>query len=138
MRKLYFFPVWVLSSLVLLSSCSKKAASDAVAPMNPSVVNVNIGANVSYQLPLDNSGVVSISKQASHYQVSHTTLDNKSGMMVYEYVPATDFQGTDEVVLSKTSTSVVTGSECANNHSSNSQSTVTITSYTLIKINVSN
>jgi hypothetical protein len=138
MRKLFLFPAVLLGFLVVFQSCSKQSPSNVVAPINTNVVNATIAPNGSYQLPIQNSGNVSISRQASHYQVSQAELDNKSGFVVYKYIPVADYIGTDEVVLSNTKISVITGSGCSNNHTSNSESAVTSTSYITVKINVTN
>jgi hypothetical protein len=138
MRKLFLFPAVLLGFLVVFQSCSKQSPSNVVAPINTNVVNATIAPNGSYQLPIQNSGNVSISRQASHYQVSQAELDNTSGFVVYKYIPVADYIGTDEVVLSNTKISVITGSGCSNNHTSNSESAVTSTSYITVKINVTN
>ena len=138
MRKLFLLPAVLLGFLVVFQSCSKQSPSNAVAPINTNVINVNIAPNGSYQLPIQNPGNVSISRQASHYQVSQADVDSKSGVMVYKYIPVADYMGTDEVVLSNTKTSIITGSGCPNNHTSNSESTATSTSYITVKINIAN
>ena len=109
MRKLFLFPAFLLGILVVFQSCSKQSASEAIAPVNPNIVNATVALNGSYQLPVENSGIISISKQASHFQVSQTGTDSKTGALVYKYVPAVDYTGSDEVVLSNTKTSLVTG-----------------------------
>ena len=105
--------------------------------MRTNVINATIAPNGTYQLSMDNSVIVSISKQASHFQVSRTELDSKSGLMVYKYIPAADYRGTDEVVLSNTTTFKGTGTgSCTNNHNSNSDNTTSSTSYTTVKISI--
>ena len=138
MRKLFSLPAFLLGILVVFQSCSKQSPSEAIAPINPNIVNATIALNGSYQLPINNAGDVSISKQASHFQVSKTELDSKSGLIVYKYVPAVDYRGTDEVVISNIKTSLITGSGgCSNNHISNSENTTTsTTTYTTVKINI--
>src|SRR5450755_3662385 len=104
MRKLFLFPAVLLGVMVVFQSCSKQSVRETVAPMTTNVIKATILPNGSYQLPIDNSGNISISMQASHFQVSQTELDSKSGFTVYKYVPAADYRGTDEVVLSNTKT----------------------------------
>jgi hypothetical protein len=137
MRKLFLFSAVLLGFLIVFQSCSKQSPAIAVAPISTNVINATIAPNGSYQLPIENSGTVSISRQASHFQVSQADVD-KSGFVVYKYTPVTDYTGTDEVVLSNTRTSIVTGSGCPGNHTSNTESTVTSTSYITVKINVAN
>ncbi|MEP6952044.1 MAG: hypothetical protein ABI863_22330 [Ginsengibacter sp.] len=138
MRKLFLFPAVLLGFLAVFQSCSKQSPADAVAPISTNVINATIAPNGSYQLPIENSGNVTISMQASHFQVSQANLDSKSGFVVYKYVPVIDYTGNDEVVLSNTKTSIITGSGCPNNHTSNSESTATSTSYITVKINIAN
>lgn len=138
MRKLFLLSVVLPGFLVVFQSCSKQSPANAVAPINTNVINATIAPNGSYQLPIPNSGNVSISRQASHYLVSQAGLDSKSGVMVYKYIPVADYVGADEVVLSNTKTSIITGSGCSSNHSSNSESTATSTSFITVKINIAN
>ena len=142
MRKLFVFPAVLLGILVVFQSCSKQSPAEAVAPASTNIVNATIAPNGTYQLPIDNSGTVavSISRQASHFQVSETGLDSKTGFTVYTYVPVADYRGTDEVLLSSTRTSVVAGNGCGNSSSQNSDltHTITSTSYTTVKINITN
>ena len=139
MRKLFLLPAFLLGILAVFQSCSKQSPSEAIAPANPNILNATIAPNGSYQLPIENAGNIVISKQASHFQVSQTEVDSKSGLIVYKYVPAVDYRGTDEVVLSNIKTSLITGGGCSNNHTSNSENTTTsTTTYTTVKINITN
>lgn len=139
MRKLLLFPAVLLGNLIVFQSCSKQSVTEAVAPMTTNVINATIALNGSYQLPINNSGSVTISRQASHFQLSQTEADSKSGFTVYKYIPAQDYAGTDEVVLSNTKTIIASaGSGCSNNHTSNSDNTTTSTSYITVKINITN
>ena len=139
MRKLFLFPAVLLGSLLVFQSCSKQSSNEMVAPMRTNIVNATIAPNGSYQMRIENAGNVVISKQASHFQVSQAELDSKSGVTVYKYIPAVDYRGTDEVVLSNTKTFITTGSSgCSGNHNNNSISTTSSTSYTTIKINITN
>lgn len=138
MRKLFLFPAVLPGILVLFQSCSKQSVSSAVAPMTTTVINATIAPNGSYQMPIDNSGDISISMQASHFQVSQTELDSKSGMIVYKYVPAADYRGTDAVVISNTKTIISEASGCPNNRTTDSNNATTSTSYITVKINITN
>ena len=145
MRKLLLIPAVLLINLVVFQSCSKQSSSEAVAPMSTNIINATIAPNGSYQLSLDNSinATVSISKQAAHFQISQTEIDSKSGLLVYRYIPAADYRGVDEVLLSNTKISeIASGSGCPNNpdHNSNAANTptTTTTSYTTIKLNINN
>jgi hypothetical protein len=138
MRKLFLFPAVLMGILVVFQSCSKQSSNNTVAPMRTNIINATIAPNGSYQLSVDNSGTVSISKQASHFQVSQIEPDSKSGLIVYKYIPAVDYRGIDEVVLSNTKTFITGSSGCPGNHTSNSDNTTSSTSYTTVKINITN
>lgn len=143
MRKLVLFPAILLGTMVFFQSCSKQSSSAAVTPTSTNIIKVTIAPNESYQLPIESSGntTASISKQASHFQVSRMEVDSKSELAVYKYKPTADYRGTDEVLLSKTVTSEVTGSGCSNNANHNTDgnnTTTSSTSYTTIKINITN
>jgi hypothetical protein len=136
MKKVLLLPVVLTGVFLASQSCSKQSSDNTVAPMRTNVVNATIAPNGSYQLNL-NSANVSISRQASHFKVSQTEPDSKSGSIVYKYIPAADYRGTDEVVLSNTKTIITTGSSgCPGNHTNNSDNTTSSTSYTTVKINI--
>jgi hypothetical protein len=137
MRKLFLLTAILLVILVVFQSCSKQSSNATVAPMRTDIVNATIAPNGSYQLRIENSGNVAISMQASHFRVSQIEPDSKSGVTVYKYIPAADYRGTDQVVLSNTKTIITTGgSGCSNNHTSNTDITTSSTSYTTVKINI--
>jgi len=135
MRKVILFPA-VLLGILVFQACSKTSSDSLVAPMRTKLINATIAPNGSYQLTIDNSENVSISKQASHFLVSHTELDSKSGSPVYKYIPALDYRGTDEVLLSITKTFSTGSGECSGNHTSNADNSSSSTSYTTVKINI--
>jgi hypothetical protein len=139
MRKLFLLPAFLLGSLVVFQSCSKQSLNQTVAPMRSNIVNATIALNGSYQLPIENSGDVSISMQASHFLLSQTEVDSKSGNTVYKYTPVAGYTGTDEVVLSNTKTIITSGSSgCSGNHTANADITTASTSYITVKINITN
>lgn len=107
-----------------------------IAPSSSPVVAVTISANQTYQLSLNNSVSLGILKQASHFQVSHTALDAKNGVMIYKYMPAVNYTGTDEVVLSTIKATTVARTGCGNGQDINSNSITYTTSYTTLKINI--
>ena len=142
MRKLLVFSAVLAGMFIGFQSCSKQSAHEMIAaPLTDNIINATISANQSYQLVLDNSASVSIAKQASHFQISQTELDTKSGSLLYRYVPANNYSGTDEVVIGTTKT-MINGStsECYNNNYSNQNSNNISysTSYTTIKIKITN
>lgn len=147
MRKM-LFPTGLLGVLVLLQSCSKESQSDMLVAPSPKIINARIAPNETYLLNLDNMYDVKVYKQATHFKTSQTETDLKSGLPVYKYIPAADFTGEDEVVLSSTKT-VMTSSQggggCNSDHmgygsssSSGGSSMSYSTTYITVKLSISN
>ena len=137
MKRLYF----VFASLLCISifqSCSKESPNTLIAIPASNAMNVTIAPNQPYELNLNSSGIVSVSRQASHFKISETSFDSKTGFVVYKYIPATDYIGEDEVILSNTKAADASNSGCPGNHSNNNDNTTYNTSYTIIKLNISN
>lgn len=133
--------IFTLLVVLILVSCSKNDA--AIAPGNPNptvsatqVINATVKSDFTYELPLSSSGI-QIDKQASHFSLSAIGVDAKKGTTIYQYLPAKDFTGTDEVTLKDVQTSVNyahQGSSCRNMDMSQ---TITKTSYINIRFTVS-
>jgi len=137
MKKIFTYTT-ILMSIVLLQSCSKQSSNEML--ISPRVNNTDINATLksdgTYQLALDNFQNAAISKQASHFQISEISPDNKTGLPVYKYQPSQGFVGVDEVLLS-TSKNIVSesmGGGC--NNSGGAYHTSTVTSSLSIKLNV--
>ena len=137
MKRLYF--IFACCLFIFFSeSCSKESTNTTVAIPPSNSMNITIAPNQPYELNLNSSGIVSVSKQASHYQISETSFDSKTGSIIYKYIPALNYTGSDEVILSNTKAATNSGSGCQGGHSSNSDNTSYSTSYTIIKLNISN
>jgi hypothetical protein len=104
--KKQILPLLVLTAMmVFFVSCKKESIQQNTAVQSADqVISIKISSNQSYQINLSDAGNVSISRQANHFLVSETNLDTESGALYYKYTPATDFTGTDEVLLSSTKT----------------------------------
>ena len=132
-----FILLMVSFSPLLFPSCSKQTGNELIVPVvSTNIIEARISPNQSFQLNL-NSVSGSIVKQALHFLVSKTELDEKSGSMVYEYVPALDYVGTDEIVISKLQVVNNGNTGFQNNHYDNS-SARTSTTLTTIKITIAN
>ena len=135
-----FILLMVSFSPLLFPSCSKQTGNELIVPVSPdispNIIEARIPPNQSFLINL-NSVNGSIVKQALHFLVSKTELDEKSGSMVYEYVPALDYVGTDEIVISKSQVVNNGNTGCQNNHYDNS-SARTSTTLTTIKITIAN
>jgi hypothetical protein len=82
-------------------SCKKKEMP-APKPAITQTVNVSLNANEDYTFSLPKNlrdDEYEITTQASHYSISEVG-KNSSGERIYKYTPATDFTGTDVVVVS--------------------------------------
>ncbi len=142
MKKLYLIPI-VFLFMTIFQSCSKQSANELIAPAspNPNVISATIAPNQSYVFNVNSSIDVSIERQASHYRISKAGPDSKSGLVVYEYLPAQDFTGKDEVVLSSKIAvySYDNRGGCNSSHvNDNSVATSFTTTYTTIRFTVAN
>ena len=101
MKKTIAYPAVLFCALVLLLSCSKSSKdsfSRSTTATPDRIVNAKIGPGETYTLSVATTGSVNINKQAAHYLVSETGID-ENGSLVYKYVPAPGFKGNDEVLL---------------------------------------
>jgi hypothetical protein len=93
MKNLIF--ISAIPALMLFSNCKKHDASTGEVKEIAATVN----NNETYTLDLGASDF-SIAKQASNFSSSALTADQASGNLIYNYTPASGFQGTDEVNIS--------------------------------------
>ena len=111
MRKLILLPAFLITVCIFFSSCKKDHPYDRAVSDAGETMHVKIAPNQSYQLDFSGANLT-ISRQAIHFLVSETSLKNENGGLVYKYIPAKDFTGSDEVVFLSTpsQTNNVTGS----------------------------
>lgn len=142
MKKLHLPAIALLCMMIVFQSCSKQSTGQMVAPVSPNIINAKIAPNQLYTFTVNKSGNVNIEKQASHYKISKTCPDEKSRQMIYQYLPAQDYTGIDEVVLSSKSTIISFGNSGGCNSSSSytnvSGTTSYTTSYTTIRLTINN
>lgn len=140
MKPNFTLPIILLSLLFALQSCSKESQNEMVLSPQSEVINATVSGNAAYELNVDKYENIAISKQALHYQYSATGVDSKSGHKMYKYVPAADFTGTDEVILSSTKiyASGTYQGDCNTGYTnySTGSGTTTHTSYITIKLKV--
>jgi hypothetical protein len=140
MKKTITYSGVLFCTLVLLLSCSKNAKdnlSQSTPAMPDRIINAKVAPGQTYSLSITNSGVVSIYKQAAHYLVSETGIDEKNGSIIYKYSPASGFTGTDEVLLSH-STEISTSNNNGCNYGNGSDRMSIHTSSIAVKITVAN
>jgi len=125
----------VFCLLVLAQSCTKQSQDNFVTPAQAAnVVNATVSSGQTYIFNAGYPGTMNISRQASHYQVSETTVDESSAV-IYKYIPAKGYQGADEVTLTQNvNSSGGNNGGCSENHSGTTVSSST----TIIKITVAN
>lgn len=141
MKKLFLPLLFLIAIATLAPSCKKDSLDKRVNLSTSSeTLNIKISPNQSYIISLTEASAASISKQASHYSISETRINSEDGVPVYSYIPAKDFMGADEVVLSSTiklsnSFTQISGG-CPG--SGNSNPAATMIKYTTVKITVGN
>lgn len=126
-------------SLFVFVSCKKDIGIDNSPSTPDETINVRIAANQSYSLDLGNTINVSITRQASHFLLSETLINNETGNRIYNYIPSDGFAGNDEVVLLAAPAS--TNSVSENNSgcpSRNESAPSTSIKYISLKITVGN
>ena len=114
----YFFALFTLT--ILVQSCTKSWSDGFVGgPRVSQSLDVNISPGQTYTYTGGSSGTLIVSKQASHFQVSQTGL-NQNGSLIYTYNPIAGYMGPDEVALAYTASAPSEGSSggCHNNSGS--------------------
>ena len=117
----------------LFISCSKHSNNNLVAPPQPDqLIQINVASGQSYTFVAGPSGTLTVSRQASHFQVSQAGPD-ENGLVVYKYISTAGYVGSDEVSLqySQAAPTSENNSGCPGSHTDNVASTCII-----IKLNV--
>ena len=115
-------------------SCSKDSQDWSTAAFAPDrVIMATVSPGETYSYPAG-SGTLDIRNQAAHYRLSELVVD-KNGAVVYQYIPAAGFKGSDQVTLMQTlTTTEYNNASCSGNSSHNRTTTSLIT----IKLDVNN
>jgi hypothetical protein len=142
MRKIILLPFFFQGGGVFLTSCKKESHDNMGPATTDETINVKVAQNQLFQINMVNAGSVTITRQASHSAISEVGVNNETGALVYKYIPAKDFTGSDELVLlsSKTETNYSPnngGGGCQNANNGNTGS-YTKHTYTTLKITVGN
>jgi hypothetical protein len=87
--------ITIASALLIFNSCCKKPQENA-GPDKQLDVNLSSGQNYQLDLGQDDGA---ITEQASNSSRSAILTDNASGNQIYNYTPASGFEGTDQVVI---------------------------------------
>lgn len=129
MKKTLLLSLILFSLLVVNQSCSKEAPDRMATPVPDETINAVVAADNAYILNVSSFESVSIGKQAAHFTVSQTEVDEKNGMPVYKYIPEKNYAGNDEVVLRTSKTTAVSGGNGGSCHGGNNSQASTNTSY---------
>jgi hypothetical protein len=112
MRKRCFLPL--LALLAIGVSCKKEVAAVKENSVQEDVVLVNIKTEQPYTFNFPEAGDAIIVKQAAHFSLSETRIDEQRSTPYYTYIPSKGFKGTDEVVLQLSKTIVVSSEQYYN------------------------
>ena len=137
MKKIIALGAVAFSTLVILASCAKSASDsfDQNTGFSPErILEARVAQGQTQTLTIDNTGELSIARQASHFKISQTGVDPQTRSLIYMYSPADGFSGSDEVLLALKTPMVVIGSSC--NYGESDTRIGSRTSYIAVKITV--
>ncbi len=137
MKKIYASAATFFICIMLLS-CSKQSINDEVSPDLTNVINATIAPNQSYHFTVSEPGEVSIVKQGKHYKTSEMAREAESGKMIYNYTPAQDYTGTEEIILTNKKAIPIISGGCNGTHDNNQANASYTTVYTMLRININN
>lgn len=116
----------ILTLTILVQSCTKSWSDGFVdGPRVSQSLDVNLSPGQTYTYKAGSSGTLIVSKQASHFQVSGTGLD-QNGSLIYTYNPIAGYIGADEVALAYTGSASSEGSGGCHNNSGSVSTTISI------------
>jgi len=132
MQKTFVYPAALLIASVLIVSCKKEQLPNSIKPAQPNqYMNASVVAGETFTFVAGSTGTLSVSKQASHFQVSEAF--NENGSVYYNYKPLAGYIGADEVSLMYVSDATAppglsTSSGCPSHNAplSNGMSTIVI------------
>ena len=97
MKKIAIYFTLLLFASIVFQSCKKDSITVTHQP-----IDVTIKANTNYAFDLGGFGDedgAGISRQATHYEVSTIIRDTATSAILYNYRPALNYTGTDEVEI---------------------------------------
>jgi hypothetical protein len=132
MQKTFVYPAALILLLVLTVCCKKEQLGKAATPAQPSqYIDASVASGETFTFVAGSTGTLSVSKQASHFQVSEAL--NENGSVYYNYKPKAGYIGADEVALMYLSDAaapgVSSGTGCPANHNNpvkNAMNTIVI------------
>src|SRR5690242_6875073 len=132
MQKTFVYPAALLLALVSMVSCKKEQVANSAKSAQPNqYMNASVASGETFTFVAGSTGTLSVSKQASHFQVSEAF--NENGSVYYNYKPLAGYIGADEVSLMYVSDATAppglsTSSGCPSHNAplSNGMSTIVI------------
>ena len=129
MRKTVVYPIALICLLILVQSCKKNSQDSffgrVQTEQSSQFVNASISSGQTFTFIASSSGTLSVTQQASHYQVSETaTSDN--GSALYSYNSAPGYIGADKVTLAFTSAATKSENNGCPNHTDGPTCTIVI------------
>lgn len=98
MQKTFTYAAALLLASLLIVSCKKEQLANSTEQAQPNqYMNASVAPGETFTFVAGSSGTLSVSKQASHFQVSEAF--NENGSVYYNYKPVAGYIGTDEVSL---------------------------------------
>ena len=137
MKNIIAFGAVAFSTLVFLA-CTKSSSDsfDQNQPFHPDrILEARVAPGQTQTVTIDNSGELSIARQASHFKISQTGVDPRNSSLIYQYSPAEGFSGSDEVLLALKTTMGMTSSGSCNYGDAGSKAS-SRTSYIAVKITI--
>ncbi len=98
MKKLLLYLTIFTGISTISQSCKKNRTNEPIIK----TITESLSVNQSYQFDLGSFGDeegASISRQANHFSTSLVEWEFNTGKIIYKYVPAINFVGTDEVEI---------------------------------------
>ncbi|MCX6290142.1 MAG: hypothetical protein NT126_00065 [Bacteroidetes bacterium] len=98
MKKIIYSTLTLSVLLLFASSCRKENNGVIITKVIP--VQLNVNQSYSYEVPRagDDDDDMQITKQATHFLMSQVSASTGTNVL-FEYTPALNFTGTDEVIL---------------------------------------
>jgi hypothetical protein len=121
--------------MILIQSCSKKSQDGFSNQNSPTqVLETTVVSGQSYTFNTGQPGTLTVSRQASHFQISQTGT-NEYGLPIYNYSSTAGYLGGDEVALVYNPKIVAAenNSGCQGSHSNDASSTSIVIKLTVTK-----
>ena len=132
MKNTAVYPAALFFLMISVQSCKKDSLDTSIpAPQANQYINASVSSGQPYTFNAGSSGILTVSRQASHYQVSQTETEN--GFPIYNYTSIAGYVGSDEVTLT-----YIPAAKSGNDGTCGSHHDDPATGMITIKLNVTN